>query len=165
MKRILTILISMLILASCSNQNNSMENKSKDFSLEDQMNDAIIEYFGHRVEIPEQAVKTIEFNEKNGNLKVVVTTLAFMDETVEEFKADLLDSCILLLQEIQMQDKVQNLTLVVEIPYEKENGENINYGVFKIDFTQEKLLKVNFDKLNPQSLREKADFYFEAPFY
>ena len=64
-----------------------------------------------------------------------------------------------------MQDKVQNLTLVVEIPYEKENGENINYGVFKIDFTQEKLLKVNFDKLNPQSLREKADFYFEAPFY
>ncbi|WP_342567347.1 hypothetical protein MKY09_00840 [Psychrobacillus sp. FSL K6-4046] len=165
MKRILTILISMLILASCSNQNNSVENESKDFSLEDQMNEAIIGYFGHRVEIPEQAVKTIEFNEKNGNLKVVVTTLAFMDETVEEFKADLLDSCILLLQEIQMQDKVQNLTLVVEIPYEKENGENINYGVFKIDFTQEKLLKVNFDKLNPQNLREKADFYFEAPFY
>ena len=76
----------MLILASCSNQNNSVENESKNFSLEDQMNDAIIEYFGHRVEIPEQAVKTIEFDEKNGNLKVGVTTLAFMDETVEELK-------------------------------------------------------------------------------
>lgn len=165
MKRIFNILISILFLASCSNPNISKENVSKEISLEDQMNNAIIQYFGHRVEIPEQAVKIVEFDEKNGNLKIDVSTLAFFDETLVEFKADLLDSCMLLLQEIQMQDKVKSLTLVVEIPYEKENGEIINYSVFLIDFSQDKLLKVNFDTLNPQDLRKKADFYFEAPFY
>lgn len=162
---IISILICTLLLSSCTYSNSNKEKESEEASLEDQMKDAIVEYFGHRVDIPEQAVETIEYNDENGKLKIIVTTFAFMDETLEEFKADILASCILLLQEIQMQDDVQELTLIVEIPYEKENGDSIDYAVYSIDFTKDNLKKINFDELDPQDLRTIADFYFEAPFY
>ncbi|ALC87002.1 hypothetical protein AM499_15110 [Bacillus sp. FJAT-22090] len=164
MKGLLSILICTLLLASCTYSNSNKE-KGAEASLEDQMKDAIVEYFGHRVDTPEQAVETIEYNDENGKLKIIVTTFAFMGETLEEFKADILASCILLLQEIQMQDDVQELTLIVEIPYEKENGDSIDYAVYSIDFTKDNLSKINFDELDPQDLRTIADFYFEAPFY
>jgi len=154
-----------LILASCTNGNSNNEIESTEKTLEDQMKDAIVSYFGHRVETPEQAVETIEFNEENGKLKLTVTTLVFMDETLEEFKADILSSCVLLLQEIQLQDDVQELSLVVEVPYEKENGDVIDYGIYIIDFTQDNLSKINFEELDPRDLKKKADFYFEAPIY
>lgn len=164
MKGLLSILICTLLLASCTYGNSNKE-KGAEASLEDQMKDAIVEYFGHRVDTPEQAVETIEFNDENGKLKIIVTTFAYMDETLEDFKGDILASCILLLQEIQMQDDVQELTLIVEIPYEKENGDSIDYAVYSIDFTKDNLSKINFDELDPKDLRTIADFYFEAPFY
>lgn len=165
MKRLLSILVCTLLLASCTNGNSSKEKENARGSLEDQLKDSIVENFGHRVETPEQAVETIEFNEENGKLKLTVQTMVFMDEALEEFKADILSSCVYLLQEIQLQDDVQELKLIVEVPYEKENGDVIDYGIYIIDFTKDSLSKTNFDELDPLDLKKKADFYFEAPIY
>ena len=165
MKKLITILILTLFLASCTNSEVSQDIESEDVTIEEQLSDAVIAYFGHRVDAPEQALRSIDFNEKNGKLKIVVTALGFIDETNEEYKADLLDSCILLLEEIQSQDDIQELKLIVDFPYEEENGETNYYGVFIIEFTKEKLSKINFEELDPKDLKINADFYFEAPFY
>ena len=164
MKKFITIIIFTLFLSSCANSDIRKDIEREDVTIEEQLSDAVIAYFGHRVDTPEQALRSIDFNEENGNLKIVVTTLAFIDETSEEYKVDLLDSCILLLEEIQSLNDIQEIKLIVDFPYEEDNGETNYYGVFIMDFTKERLSKINFEELDPKDLKIKADFFFEAPF-
>lgn len=165
MKQVILIFVCTLLLASCSNGGSKRQQENTSSTLENQLIDVIAENFGQRVEVPKQAVDTVEFNEENGKLKIVITTLPYMEESIEEFKMNILDSCIILLQEVQMNEDVQDLSLLVELPTEDNSGSPIDAAVYSIDFTHDKLSKINFDELDPKDLRKKAEFFFEGNFY
>lgn len=159
------MLFLLTLIAGCSGQANS-EEKSTTISKSDQMiSNSIMENFGYRHEIEEDAVKLIEFNEETGKMKIIVFTYIFEDESYEEFKADTLASCVNVLQDIKKQRKVQEVDLIIETPIEDLNG-NPDYdgAIFNMVFERKNLNNTDFHELNPLELSKKANFYFQAPY-
>lgn len=163
MKKIVMIFLFALI-TGCSDEANTEESISTISELDQTISYSIKENFGYRHEIEDDAVKLIEFNEETGKMKIIVFTYAFEDESYEEFKADTLDSCANVLQDIKRQLEVQEVDLFIETPIEDLDGNpDYNGTIFNMIFERKNLNNTNFHELDPLNLSKKANFYFQAP--
>ena len=159
------------LIAGCSGQSNSEEKRTTISKSDQIISYSIMENFGYRHEIEEDALKLIEFNEETGKMKIIVFTYIFEDESYEEFKADTLDSCANVLQDIKRQLEVQEVDLIIETqiedldgnPQKNLDGIEVETGaIFKMVFERRNLKNTDFHNLNPLDLSKKASFYFEA---
>lgn len=163
MNKILMIFL-LTILTGCSEVTNSEESISTISELDQTISNSIMDNFGYRHEIEDNAVKLIEFDEENGNMKIIVSTYAFEDESYADFKADTLESCANVLQDIKRQLEVQEVDLLIETPIEDLDGNpDYNGTIFKMMFERKNLKNTDFHKLDPLDLSKKANFYFQAP--
>jgi hypothetical protein len=163
MNKILMIFLFAL-LAGCSDVASSEESISTISELDQTISYSIMDNFGYRHEIEDDAVNLIEFDEETGNMKIIVSTYAFEDETYEDFKADTLESCANVLQDIKRQLEVQEVDLAIETPIENlEGNPDYNGTIFKMVFERRNLNNTDFHKLDPLELSNKANFYFQAP--
>lgn len=152
------------ILTGCSEVADSEESISTISELDQTISNSIMDNFGYRHEIEDDAVKLIEFDEENGNMKIIVFTYAFENESYEDFKADTLESCANVLQDIKRQLEVQEVDLLIETPIEDLDGNpDYNGTIFKMQFERKNLKNTDFHKLDPLDLSKKANFYFQAP--
>ena len=159
--------------AGCSEVASSEESMATISELDQTIRYSIIENFGYRHGTEDDAVKLIEFNEESGKMKIIVLTYVFEDESYEEFKADTLDSCANILQDIKRELEVQEVELFIETQIEdldgnpQKNLEGIEVetgAIFNMMFERRNLKNTDFHNLNPQDLSKKASFYFEAAF-
>jgi hypothetical protein len=163
MNKILMIFL-LTILTGCSEVANSEESISTISELDQTISHSIVENFGYRHEIEDDAVKLIEFDEETGKMKIIVFTYAFEDESYEEFKADILESCANVLQDIKRQSEVQEVDLFIETPIEDLDGNpDYNGTIFNMVFERKNLNNTDFHELDPLNLSKKAKFYFQAP--
>jgi len=152
------------ILTGCSEVTNSEESISTISELDQTISNSIMDNFGYRNEIEDDAVKLIEFDEETGNMKIIVSTYAFEDESYEDFKADTLESSSNVPQDIKPQLQVQKVDLAIETPIENlEGNPDYNGTIFKMVFERRNLNNTDFHKLDPLELSNKANFYFQAP--
>ena len=158
------MLFLLILISGCSEVANSEDSTSNSNELEQNLSYSILENFGYRHELEDDAVKQIEFDEETGNIKIVVLTYMFEDESHEEFVADTLESCANLLQDIKRQLEVQKVDLIIETPIQDEEG-NLDYygGIFNMVFDRSNLKNTDFHDLDPLELSKKANFYFQAP--
>ena len=170
MKKII-LLFLLAFIAGCSEVASSEESIATISELDQTISYSVIENFGYRHEIEDDAVKLIEFNEESGKMKIIVLTYVFEDESYEEFKADTLDSCANVLQDIKRQIEVQEVDLIIETQIEdldgnpQKNLEGIEVetgAIFNMVFERRSLKNTDFHNLNPLDLSKKASFYFEA---
>jgi len=160
----IVMLFLLILISGCSEVANSEDSTSNLSELEQTLSYSILENFGYRHELEDDAVKQIEFDVETGNMKIVVLTYMFEDESYEEFVADTLDSCTNVLQDIKRQLEVQKVDLIIETPIEDEEG-NLDYygGIFNMVFDRKNLRNTDFHKLDPLELSKKANFYFQVP--
>jgi len=167
------MLFLLSFIAGCSEVANSEESIATISELDQAISYSVLENFGYRHEIEDDAVKLIEFNEESGKMKIIVLTYAFEDESYEEFKADTLDSCANVLQDIKRQLEVQEVDLIIETqiedlegnPTKNLEGIEVETGtIFNMMFERRNLKNTDFHNLNPLDLSKKASFYFEATF-
>ena len=152
------------LLAGCSEVASTEESISTISELDQTISNSIMDNFGYRHEIEDDAVKLIEFDEENGNMKIIVSTYAFEDESYEDFKAETLESCANVLQVIKQQSEVQEVDLFIETPIEDLDGNpDYNGTIFNMVFERKNLNNTDFHELDPLDLSKKANFYFQAP--
>lgn len=163
LKKLLPILFAALILSGCSEEANSEETQKPISELDQSIEYSILENFSYRHEIPEDAIKLVDFDESTGKMKIIVYTYSFIDESSEEFKADTLDSIVNLLRDVKRQSEVKEVNLIVKTTFEDMNGDPFDGAVFTIDFNNRSLKSTNFNEVDPLQLSKKASFYFEAP--
>ncbi|QBP42270.1 putative periplasmic lipoprotein [Paenisporosarcina antarctica] len=163
MKKLLTIFFLALLIVGCSNEVNSKETTKIFSELEQSIVHSVMENFGYRQEFTEDAVKLVEFDEKTEKLKIIAYIYSFDDETYDEFKADILDSCATILQDVKRQHEVQEVVLIVETTLEDREGQPIDMAIFNMVFERKNLQKINFHELDPLHLSKKANFYIAPP--
>ena len=152
------------LLTGCSKEANLEQDISINSEINQTISSSIMENFGYRHEIEDDAVKLIEFDEETGKMKIIVSTYAFEDESYEEFKADTLDSCANVLQDVKRHLEVEEATLLIETPIENADGNpDYNGTIFNMVFDRKNLNSISFHELDPLNLPKKANFYFQAP--
>ena len=151
------------LIAGCSNEVDSEEIENEVSDLDQTITNSLLENFGYRNEVQEDAIQLVEFDESTGKLKLIAFVYSFEEESYEEFKADILDSCANVLQDVKRQQEVQEVELTVQTSVNLEAKELENAAIFKIIFKRSNLTNTNFHELDPLKLSQKATFYFEAP--
>lgn len=163
MKKLWILFFLLGLSAGCSNEVDSEEVKNDVSELDQTFTNSLLENFGYRNEVQEDAIQLVEFDESTGKLKLIAFVYSFEEESYEEFKADILDSCANVLQDVKRQQEVQEVELTVQTSVNLEAKELENAAIFKIIFERSNLTNTNFHELDPMKLSQKATFYFEAP--
>lgn len=162
MKQLWILLFLLGLSAGCSNDD-SREPDIELSEINQTLTNSLLENFGYRNEVQEDAVQLVEFDENTGKLKLIAFVYSFEEESYEEFKADILDSCANVLQDVKRQQEVQEVELTVQTSVNLEAKALENAAIFKIVFNRSNLTKTNFHELDPLKISQKATFYFEAP--
>lgn len=158
------IFLSTFIIGGCSFNINSEETIDIQSEIDQNIGYSIAENFGYRHEFPEDAIKLVDYNDETGKITIIAYTYVFLDETYEEFKADTLESCANVLQDVKRHHEIEEVDLIIETTLEDQQGNPMDYAVFNMIFKRDNLKRVNFNEFDPLLLNKKANFYLETPF-
>lgn len=158
------IFLFTFFIGGCSFNINSEETIDIQSEIDQNIGYSIAENFGYRHEFAEDAIKLVDYNDETGKMTIIAYTYVFSDETYEEFKADTLESCANVLQDVKRHQEIEEVDLIIETTLEDQQGNPVDYSVFNMIFKRDNLKRVNFNEFDPLLLNKKANFYIETPF-